>query len=248
VTDSDRGYHGPGRASANAVNALLDAHRLTSDARHLTKAEQLIRRCIHPEDDFGQLTLLDAERRWFYTMFLQTLGKYLDGKAERMELDGMYDYARQSLLHYARWMAQNEYPYLDKSEKLEYPTETWAAQDMRKSEVFKFAAKHADGDERSRFLERSEFFFRYVTGALPSMPTQTLARPVVLLLSYGFMHSYFQANPDETSPLSSAPVKDFGRPTVFVSQKVRAIRRFKLLCAASAIAVLVAVLLFCLSR
>ena len=100
VTDSDQGYHGPGRASANAVNALLDAHRLTSEARYLAKAEQLIRRCIHPRDDFEELALSDAERYWFYTMFLQTLGKYLDGKAERGELDQMYDYAVRSLLYY----------------------------------------------------------------------------------------------------------------------------------------------------
>ena len=38
-----------------------------------------------------------------------------------------YAYGRASLLHYARWMADNEYPYLDKPEILEYPNETWAA-------------------------------------------------------------------------------------------------------------------------
>ena len=99
--------------------------------------------------------LLDAENRWFYTMFLQALGRYLDYKAELGQLDFMYAYARASLLHYARWMAEHEYPYLDKPEILEYPTETWAAQDMRKSEIFKYAARHATGAERERFLERA---------------------------------------------------------------------------------------------
>ena len=133
----------------------------------------------------------------------------------------MYAYARASLLHYARWMAEHEYPYLDKPEILEYPTETWAAQDMRKSEVFKYAAKHSDGEERRRFLERSEFFFRYSVEKLSTMPTRTLARPVVLLLSYGFMHAYFQRGRAEPA-LPGLETADFGAPTTFIPQKQNA--------------------------
>ena len=33
----------------------------------------------------------------------------------------MYAYARASLLHYARWMADHEVPYLSRPERLEYP-------------------------------------------------------------------------------------------------------------------------------
>ena len=83
-------------------------------------------------------------------MFLQALGKYLDYKAERGELDALYAYARASLLHYARWMAEHEYPYLSKPEMLEYPTETWAAQDMRKAEVLQEAGRWAAAGPESR--------------------------------------------------------------------------------------------------
>jgi hypothetical protein len=226
-------YHGPGRGPANSIAALIDGHRLCGDPAYLAKAEQLIRRCIHPADDVPARNLLDAENRWFYTMFLQSLGRYLDYKAECGEVDRMYAYARACLLHYARWMAANEYPYLDKPAILEYPTETWAAQDMRKSEIFEYASKHAIGDERNRFLARSEFFFRYVVEKLSSMPTRTLCRPVVLLLSYGYMHAYFQKNPNETAP-APPTVTDFGKPEDFVPQKVRALRRFKILAVAAA--------------
>jgi hypothetical protein len=222
-------YHGPGRGGANSILALLDAYRLSGDLAFLAKAEQLIRRCVHPADNVPARNLLDAENRWFYTMFLQSLGRYLDDKAERGELDERYAYARESLLHYARWMAENEYPYLDKPEVLEYPTETWAAQDMRKSEIFKYAAKHASGAERSRFLERAAYFFGYSTNTLAGMKTRTLARPVVLLLSYGFMHAYFQKHPEVQSPPPSKATHDFGRPEVFVPQKIRALRRAKVL-------------------
>jgi hypothetical protein len=230
-------YHGPGRGSANSLAVLVDAHRLSGDRAFLAKAEQLVRRCIHPEDNLPSRNLLDAENRWFYTMFLQALSRFLDYKVDLGQLDFPYAYARASLLHYARWMAANEYPYLDKPEILEYPNETWAAQDMRKSEIFKYAAKHAAGAERAGFLERSEFFFRSSVGTLGNMPTRTLARPVVLLLSYGFMHAYFQRRGDESAPAPAVEVRDFGKPESFVPQKQRALKRFKILAVAGAAAV-----------
>ncbi len=47
-------------------------------------------------------------------MFLQSLGKYLDYKVELKQLDSTYAYARASLLHYARWMAEHEVPTLSR--------------------------------------------------------------------------------------------------------------------------------------
>ena len=230
----DEVYHGPGRGSGNSLSALLDGHRLSGDAAFLAKAEQLIRRCIHPADDVSKRNLLDVENRWFYTILLQALGKYLDHKAALGQLDATYAYARASLLHYARWMAEHEVPTLSRPEILEYPNETWAAQDMRKSEVFKFAAKHASGAERATFLERAEFFFRDSVARLAAFPTRTLARPVVLMLSYGYMHAHFQRHPGEAAPAPAVEVQDFGRPETFVPQKVIAKKRAKLLAAAGA--------------
>lgn len=67
------------------------------------------------------------------------------------------------------------------------------------------------------------------------MKTRTLARPVVLLLSNGLTHAYFQLNPDSTAPPVPGP-HDFGRPEVFVPQKVRAKRRLLALAAVLAVA------------
>jgi len=238
ATESAPDYHGPGRASANSLNALIDAHRLCGEPRFLDKAQQLIRRSIHPADDVAGRNLLDTERRWFYTMFLQSLGKFLDYKADLSQLDDMYAYAQASLLHYARWMAANEYPYLDKPEKLEYPTETWAAQDMRKSEVFAYAVRHAPPEEREAFRERCEFFFRDAVTRLTDMPTRTLARPVVLLLTNGLMCQHLRLHPDASAAEPTETPADFGRPAKFRPQKPVALRRAKLL--ATGIAALVA--------
>ena len=217
-------YHGPGRGAGHSINALLEGHRLTGDRRFLDKAEELIRRCIHPNDAIAELNLLEPERRWSYTIFLQVVGRYLVFKRDLRQFDRMYAYARESLLRYARWMADHEFPYLTKPELLEFPTETWAAQDMRKSEVFKLAATHTTGEERRRFLERSQFFFNESTGTLLGAATRTFTRPVVVMLSNGFMHAFFQRNSD-IAVMPEAAVDDFGLPQRFVPQKVRTKRR-----------------------
>ncbi|MDZ4817754.1 MAG: hypothetical protein SGJ20_02140, partial [Planctomycetota bacterium] len=165
---------------------------------------------------------------------------YLDLKIEYQQLDEMYSYAQQVLLNYAAWMSENEYPYLSKPERLEYPTETWAAQDMRKSEVFKYAMKHASEPARSRLWERAEYFFRYSTSALKEMPTRTYCRPVVLLLSFGWMHAYFQRHPQIAAPIS--PVAHSATtPLRFVPQKIVAKKRVKVIAAGLAAAGVVAI-------
>ncbi|MGE0449743.1 MAG: hypothetical protein AB7Q29_09185 [Vicinamibacterales bacterium] len=234
-------YHGPGRGGANAISTLLDAHRLSHDVKYLQAAEGLIRRCIHPAQDIEALDLLDAERRWYYTMFLQSLAKYLEHVAEQDAVGPMYAYARASLLHFARWMIDHERPYLDHPEILEYPNETWAAQDMRKAEVFFQAAAHATGQERARLLERGEVFFKYSVDTLQGMPTHTLARPLVLLLSNGASRDWFAKHGAEhhTGELAvpSSGNMVFPPHQRFEPQKVRALRRLKRLVALAAVVV-----------
>jgi len=233
------GYFGPGRGPANSLNALVDGFRLTGDRRFRDKADRLLRRVIHPDEPIAARRLDVPELRWFYTMFLQSLGKYLNDRVERGEIDEMYAYGRASLLHYARWMAEHEHPYLEKPEKLEFPTETWAAQDIRKSDVFYLAALHASGDERQRFLERAEFFHTYATSTLLQMPTRALLRPVVVLLSSGFMRTWWAGRPEVQAPAPPAAAQ-FGTPETFVPQKDRAKRRAMLLAGAAGLAVLAA--------
>ena len=239
-------YHGPGRGPGNSITALVDAHRLTGQARFLEKAEELIRRCVHPEQDLAALDLLDTERRWFYTVFFQAVGRYLEHKAEAGQLDETYAYARATLLHYARWMADHERPYLDRPEILEFPNETWDAQDLRKSVVLRFAARHERGPDRTRFIERADFFFRHATDALAATPLHVFARPAVLALGTGYRQAYFEEHPDELTPLPAVPARDFGRHAVFVPQRLVALRRAKalLVAAAGGAALVVAALLW----
>jgi hypothetical protein len=215
-------FHGPGRGAGNSINALLDAHRLSGDARYLEKADSLVARCVHPDDDQDALQLLDAENRWSYTVFLQTLGKYLDYRADRGLIDERYGRARDVLLNYARWMSIHERPYLDHPEQLEYPTETWAAQDIRKAAVFEFAARHTrDERDRATFLERAAYFFDYSVNMLTDAATGRLVRPLVLLLAYGFQRPLPPAVMDGTALPRAMP----GPRVKFVPMRRRVMRR-----------------------
>lgn len=234
------GYHGPGRGAGNSLNALLDGWRLSGDSRFLDKAREVLRRAIHPADDVAARRLLDAENRWSYTVFLQALGKYLDVLEERGGVDVDFAYARAALLAYARWMASHERPILDVPETLEFPTETWAAQDVRKSDVFLFAALHTDGDERERFLERARFFFDHSLNALDGFATKSCTRSVILLMHYGMMKFWFDENPRASRARGPAST-DFGRPGSFVPQKTRALAKLKRLAAFGAAVFIVAV-------
>ncbi len=233
---ADVRYHGPGRGAGNSIVALLNGYRLSGDESLFAKAEALVRRCIHPDDDVAALDLLDAERRWSYTVFLQALGRYLDECAERGRLGDGYRLARESLLRYARWMQAFEYPYLETPQKLEYPTETWAAQDIRKADVLAYAARHAPAGEREALRERAAFFFRYATDTLAHLPTRSLARPVVILLSNGLVAARELREPVAPAPEPDPGARRPGRRRPFAPQRVRAVRRAATLAAAAAAA------------
>jgi len=219
-------YHGPGRGAGNTIVALLDAWRTTGEERWLSACEAILRRTVHPADDVAARDLLDAENRWSYTVHLQALGRYLDDMAEADRRGPTYAWARDSLLAYARWMADHEGPTLERAERLEYPTETWPAQDLRKADVFAHAAMHAGGEERERFRERARWFRDASLESLERFPTRTCTRPLVLLARYGTLATWVERNPAFSLPPPTDPGRP-GPPVRFVPQRARAIRRVR---------------------
>ena len=188
-------FDGPGRSSGNALNALVDGFSLMNKRYILDEAETLIKKCVSPDDKIEKRDIFNSEMRWHYLIFMQSMIKYMRLKEERAELDDMYAYARRTLLHYADFMAEKEYPFLRKPQILEYPNETWGAQDMRKSNIFDYASLYTDDEEqKKKFRERADFFFKSSIEDICSFDTKTLTRPVVLLMMYGHIHSYFKEN------------------------------------------------------
>jgi hypothetical protein len=220
-------YHGPGRGPGNSVNALIDGWTLTRNRKYLDCAETLVRRCIHPADDIAARELLDVERRWSYTVFLTSLDKYLDAKLEAGELDAMYAYGRESLLHYARWMSEHEKAYFDQEEKLEYPTEAWAMQELRKANVFRRAARHADEPLRAKLLKKGdEFGDRAWRDLMRFSQTRTTARAIALVMIEGLADCVYRDSPPEPRPAPFAG-GDFPPKECFVPQKQRVLRMFR---------------------
>jgi hypothetical protein len=204
---------GPDRASGNALGVLLDAYTLTGERGYLLKAEELIKCCIHPEDDLAKRKLSDVNIRLMYTIFLQALGKYLEMKLEKGEIDYMYAYSVESLLHYAKWMLGNEVPFLSIREQLDYPNfATRATTDIRKTNVLILAASYSEGDLRLRFLEKARFFFETSIRDLLSLETRILTRPIAILMQNIDVPLYSAMHSDEKPHRVDAFPHDFGLP------------------------------------
>lgn len=191
------------RGTANYINAILDSFELSQDRSYLLKAEHIIQHTVHPNEDVSQRNLHDVETTWFYTVFLQSLTRYLSIKETLKELDEFFYYARDCLLNYANWMSQNEYLYLEKPEILEYPNDTWTAQDLRKAHIFAAAYFYAP-DNYTVYLQKAEYFEREVAVRLNNCATKTYTRIMVLVLqNTGVLNFYKnrQKN-DQLRPMS----------------------------------------------
>jgi hypothetical protein len=220
----DPDYHGPGRGAGNSIATLLDAYAVSTRRGYLEQAEALVRRCIHPADDIATRRLDDPERRWSYLVFLQVLGgRFLAAKDELGERDWMFQYARAALLHYADWMLEHETPYQDVAHKLELPTETWPAHDLRKVHVMHLAARWDDRGRAEAYRARAASWRERALGDLDAFETRHLTRPLVILASYAHLQRYFErlVLPSEAERAAWRHAYDFGVPQPFLTQRAR---------------------------
>ena len=218
-------FHGPGRGAGNSVNALLDGWLLTSERRYLDYAEILIQRVVHPEEDIDELDLLDAESRWSYTVFLSALARYLDVKHEAEQQDDSYHFAAASLAHFGRWMLHNERPYFDHPEQLEFPTETWAAQDLRKANVLRLAAKYCNAEERVAMLKRGNELADRAWSDLERFESRYVSRSLAIAMSEGARDCWLRQQSFEDSVATERQV--WKPKQKFVPQKDRVKQQLK---------------------
>jgi len=76
---------------------------------------------------------------------------------------------------------------MDSPEKLEYPNETWPAQDLRKCNVFLFAYKNSPQGSGQRFLAKAEHYYRIALKQFFGFETTNLTRPMALIMQNAFM-------------------------------------------------------------
>ncbi len=212
-------YHRPGRGAGNCINVLLDGWLATCRQEFLAKAEELIRRTIHPQDDVDGLHLGNAELRWSYTVYLQSMLRILAAEGEFGFSRDLLSYISKSVLNYARWMARNERFYLDRPEDLEYPTETWAAQELRKANVLVGAAAYAEPAEASDFRQKADWIYERAWSTLMKMPTRTYTRPTILSLQLGLVEAAVGSRSSGPRFMPDQSFECDGVPRDFVPQK-----------------------------
>lgn len=215
-------FHGPGRGVGNSINALVDAWTLTRDDKYLHKAEQLIRRVSHPKQNCDELHLIDAEGHWSYTVCMTAMGRYLATKLEAGQLDQHYEYARQSLANYGRWMAVHERPTLSEPDKVEYVTEAWAAQDFRKANALRIAASCCeDADAEIQMRQKADELNDAAWSDLYRFGEQHLtARCLSILMTEGLRDVFHRENRPEYFPPADVTLPETTW-VMFVPQKER---------------------------
>ncbi len=224
----ETGYHGPGRGAANSVDTLLDAWLLQAEPRYLEKAEELIRRTVHPDEDIDRHQLTDIEARWSYIIFLRTLDRYRTLKQRHGQLDEAYEYARRSLAHYGRWMRDHETPYFDRRTELEYPTEAWPVLDIVKANVLRAAASCVPPDEARGMAEKADRLVARAKQDLAPLKTRASTRAISHLLREAMRDgSWRRAGVEPSAQPAEQQWIPPALPDPFVPQRQRIVRTLK---------------------
>ena len=178
------------RGTGHYIIALLDAYDLTQSQDYLVRAFKIIANTFHPNDDISIRNFDNIEATWFYTVFLQSAGRFLRVKELMNQLDDNFYYVRDAMLHYADWMMKNELPYLDQIEKLEFPNTTWAGQDLRKVGIF-YMANYYSPIKKEGFVEKAVYFHQHIVKTLGNDSSNQYTRILALLMqNIGFSNFY----------------------------------------------------------
>lgn len=169
------------RGTGNYLTALVDAFEVSGNPEYLYNAEAVIRGTLHPKDDLTRRNLLNVELAWSYLVLLASLARYLAVKNRLGQFDAAFFYARASFLHYTQWMRQHEQPFLTDPQQLEFPNDTWVAQDVRKA-LLMFQAADLNPSEAEAYRRKGEQWLREVTEQLAKSQTRHFARILIILM------------------------------------------------------------------
>ena len=132
----------------------------------------------------------------------------------------MYGYAYAAAQHFVRWMAYNEQPYFDAQHELEYPTETWPAQDMRKANVLRIGGALLSGADRDSALRRGLEIADRAWTDLFSFEKPHTTRALAILLTEGLRDAFCREGQELDLPKPNV-TDGFGEPVEFIPQRQR---------------------------
>jgi hypothetical protein len=203
------GFKAPGykypldRGTGNYLTALLDCFDLTENIELLKEMGLVVRGTFHPNENIELRDLNNIEKSWFYTVYLQAVVKYLLLKETRESIDNDYWYARHALMHYGEWMLSNESFYLSNSDQLEFPNDTWCAQDTRKMNLFCYFY-YFSSKETNAYLHKANEYYAYIVKHMESSNEVHFARILALLMQNdGVTQKFGLDDPKVLAPRSS---------------------------------------------
>ncbi|MBA6357430.1 hypothetical protein, partial [Colwellia sp. BRX8-3] len=182
------------RGTGNYIVALLDAYELTNKQSYLDRVSLIIKHTATPHENLAKRDLSNIEESWFYTIFLQAVLRYLLAKKQANQIDSSFNYAKNLLMHFSNWMINNEAPYLNTPDKLEYPNHTWAAQDIRKANVL-YGAYYFSGNNQlsaNKYKDKADEFYLYVYNSLKSEDTRTCTRILAIMMQNAGFQSFIK--------------------------------------------------------
>ncbi|MEQ3660114.1 MAG: hypothetical protein ABNH21_14285 [Glaciecola sp.] len=172
------------RGVANYVNALIDSYELSSDAQYIEKASNIILHTFSHEDDIADRNFEDIENTWYYIVFMQSVAKYLWICETVYGISHDYAPIKKAFLHYVEYIATSEVPYLQNSERLEYPNDTWTAQDLRKIMVLKVAEPYLASNKElhEKVADKIRTLTEYVEAKLIESDEKDYTRILALIM------------------------------------------------------------------
>ena len=186
------------RGTGNYLNNLLDVYLLESSDKKLIKASSVIKQTISPLDDINQRQLMtDIESNWHYTIFLQSIIRYLTIKESLESYDEGYNYALSSFNHYAQWILENEKPYLKSANILVYTNDTWIAQDIRKALILSAFTKYCTVENRVSIIKTCNDYINYIESKLSKLDSNSTRILVLLMQGYTPPKNTLQINNHE---------------------------------------------------
>lgn len=169
------------RGTGNYLVALIDAYEVSAEQRYLDRCATIIRNTLHPQDDIDARQLMTVETGWSYLILLQALARFLRTKAQAGQYDHSFTLTRAAFLAYTDWMRQHEQPFLSDPKQLEFPNDTWVAQDVRKA-MLMFQAADLDPEHAEHYRAQGQAWLDYVTQHLAQSSTLSFTRIQVILL------------------------------------------------------------------
>jgi len=199
----DWDYHGPGRGIGNSINALIDAWQLTHADPYLEFCIELVHRCVHPLDDIEALNLNDSENRWSYPIALQALLRFISVVGN--EAPKTCEHLRHSLRHFGKWMLDHSLLHFESPEELEFPTETWAAQDLRKGTTMMLIGSMGTDAVSQQMHDKGLAFYETALEQLMSFPSRNCTRPAAIALQQFPIRWFAQENHREHADNPGTP-------------------------------------------